>query len=239
MSDIFTPVELETQEIDNPLEALVGEGKKFADANALAKAKLESDNFIKQLEREAAELRKEVSSKATMDEIMTQIRQLAPKTVDDRQPPAPVTPSAHTPDELETVVARLLEQRKNEDKVSHNRSSVEAKIAEKWGADAQIQMNKKAKELGVELSYLQKVALESPSAFFRLVGLDSTTIQAGPVVAPRSGMNSPQHQDPTVRDEKYWEGMKARNPTEYFSPKATNLRYKDAFRRLQALNKGN
>jgi hypothetical protein len=227
MSDIFTPVEIQTNEIDNPLEYLVGEGKKFADVAALAKAKLESDSFIDQLKREAAELRQEVSSKATMDEIMTQIRQLAPKPVEGQPPETPAVPSQNQ-DDLETVVARLLEQRKNEDRVSHNRSSVEAKIAEKWGADAQIQMNKKAKELGVELSYLQKIATESPSAFFRLVGLDQSPVQAQPVIAPRSGMAPPQTQGEGVRNDKYWQALKARNPNEYFSKKSMDQRYKDA-----------
>ena len=227
MSDIFTPVDITTPEVDNPLEVLVGEGKKFADVAALAKAKLEADSFIEQLKREAQELRQEVSSKATMDEIMTQIRQLAPKPVEGQPPVTPVVPSQNQ-DDLETVVSRLLEQRKNEDKVSHNRSAVEAKIAEKWGADAQLQMNKKAKELGVELSYLQKIATESPSAFFRLVGLDQSPVQAQPVVAPRSGVNPPQTQGSDVRNDKYWQAVKARNPQEYFSKAAMNQRYKDA-----------
>lgn len=227
MSEIFTPIEIPTSEIDNPLEALVGPGKKFADTAALAKSKLEADSFIEQIKRENEELRREVSSKATMDEIMTQIRQFAPKPVESQQPLAPVVPSAQTPDELKTLVSQMLDQKKGEEKLSQNRKAVEDKIAEKWGSDAQLQMNKKAKELGVDLSYLQKVALESPSVFFRLVGLDAQPNQAGPVVAPRSGFTPESPTGTEVRNSKWYDSLKARDPKSYFSSKMMNQRYKD------------
>jgi hypothetical protein len=229
MADIFSPVETDDNQIDNPLEVLVGEGKKFADVSALAKAKLEADNFIKQIERENAELRAKVSSQATVDEIMTQIKTLAPR-------PAPVEPhneppkaNPATPEELEQVVASLLEKRTAADRISKNRQTVEEKVLEKWGSDAQININKKAKELNVSVDYLQKVASDSPSVFFRLVGLDQTPAPVAPVVAPRSNQQiSPQPTGGEKRTQAYYNGLKSRDFKTYISPKVQNQMMKDA-----------
>ena len=54
MSDAFEEAkEVEIKDVQpdqaNALEALVGEGKKFSDAESLAKGKLEADNFYKKV----------------------------------------------------------------------------------------------------------------------------------------------------------------------------------------------
>src|SRR5688572_12541162 len=54
------------------LEQLVGEGKKFADAEALAKCKAESDAFIETLKREQAELRRELDTRLSLEDFLDQ-----------------------------------------------------------------------------------------------------------------------------------------------------------------------
>ena len=230
MDNLFQPVDIQTNDATDPYEALVGEGKKFADAKALAKAKLEADSFIEQLKREADEMRKEVSSKATIDEIMTQIRALSPRPPQVEQPQTPPNANTATPEELETVVAKLLEKRTIEDRVKSNRQLVEEKLAEKWGADAQVNLNRKAKELGVTLESLQKMALETPTVLFAALGLNGPTTQVAPPVAPRSTQRVPEAPDVINgrRTKAFYQAMKQRNPTEYFSAKVRQQEMKDA-----------
>lgn len=228
MSDLFTPADIQTNDVTDPLEALVGEGKKFKTVADLAKAKLESDAFIEQLKREAAELRNEVSSKATIDEIMTQIRSLSPKPPVEAQPnPSPANPPSN-PDDLETVVLSLLDKKSKQETLTRNQQLVEQKLTEKWGADAQINLTKRANELGVDLNYLKKMAYESPNSFFELVGLNRQPAASPPLVAPRSGVNVQPPQDGVNRNQAYYTALKQKNPTEYFSPKVQNQMMKDA-----------
>ena len=236
MTDLFTPVD--TDQIDQDPKATLA--KKFGDGTTidvdkLATAKLEADNFIKQIERENAELRKEVSSKATIDEIMTQIRELAPKPpVSQQQPQAPQTPGSGNPEELETVVTTLLAKRQAEERARANRDLVEQKVLEKWGADAQLNLNKKAKELGVSLAYLQQIATDSPSAFFTLTGLNTVVVPPPATPAPRSGFQPPAPADAGKRTKSYYDRLKATNPTEYLKKSVQQQYYKDAMSMGQA-----
>lgn len=232
MADIFAPVPVDLQETD-PLKIYAekfGDGQNI-DVAKLAKAKLESDNFIRQLEAEAQEARKELAQKATIDEILTQIRsaaQPAPVVKPDNQPQNPAPAS---PEEVETLVAKMFEKRKSEDRVNSNRQLVEEKVLAKWGADAQININKKAKELGVTVEHLQKIALETPTVFFALTGLDKDVQTPVPPPAPRSRDNGPQPA-PTggERTEKWYKELKQRNPTEYFSAKVRQQQMADALK---------
>lgn len=230
MDNLFAPVDIQTNDDDN-LEAVA---QKFGvvvtpENEKLVRAKKEADNFIEQLKREADELRKEVSSKQTIDEIMTQIRALSPKPVQVEPHIEPPKATPASPEELETVVAKLLERRSSEDRVKSNRQLVEEKVLEKWGADAQVNINKKAKELGVTVDHLQKIALDTPSLFFRLTGLDSAPAQAAPLVAPRSTQRVPDAPGSDgKRTKAYYDALKLRNPTEYFSAKVRQQMMKDA-----------
>jgi len=229
MADIFATVPVDLTETD-PLKIYAekfGDGTNI-DVAKLAKAKFESDNFIKQLEAEAAEMRKEVSSKQTMEEIMTQIKALGTKPTPVEPPLAPPTAPA-TPEDIEVTVAKLLERRTVEERAKSNRQVVEEKVLSKWGADAQLNINKKAKELGVTVDYLQKIALDNPNVFFTLTGLDKEPQAPAPVVAPRSRELAPAPQNQTgERTRSYYIALKQRNPTEYFSTKIRQQEMKDA-----------
>lgn len=229
MDDLFKPADVTTTDVQDPLDLLVGEGKKFKTNAELAKAKLESDRFIEQLQNEAAELRKEVSGKQTIDEIMTQIKSLStpPAVPNAQQPQAPATPDT---DSIADLVAKLLEQKESERKSQTNEQLVSNTLKEKFGADTQLHLTKKAQELGVSLDYLKSVAKSAPSAFFRLIGIDESRPQTITPSAIRSP-NQPQIQpDPNVRNKAYYDRLKMVSPTEYFSPKIQNQMYKDAMK---------
>lgn len=228
MDDIFTPPDDQTTIPENAREILVGEGKKFKDDEALAKGKLEADNYIKQLQRELSEIREHQAKSQTMEEIKTQILDsLKEKT--PVQPP--VTPPANGQNDsvnVEELVNTLLEKKDVERRVQSNREAVSKTLQEKFGSDAQLILNQKAKELNVTLDYLAKVANESPSAFFRLVGLDAPNQSVQAVPAPRASQTAPLPQGAGVRNKAHYDKIRAQNPTEYFSQKVQMQMYKDA-----------
>lgn len=188
MSDIFSDVQTNdvAPEVQNAYEVLVGEGKKFRDPEALAKAKLQSDNFILQLQRENAELREKAQRAASLEEIKTQILsgiKQEPSVVPPAQQPVE---QPQPPTNLEEIVNKALETKEAQRKAQTNREVVTQAMKEKFGADAQIILNEKAGELGLSLDYLAKVANDSPAAFFRLIGVDTNRTPAPNSPAPRS-----------------------------------------------------
>ena len=56
------------------LDQLVGEGKKFANIEDLAKGKLNSDEHIDKLENENQRLRQELDTRMTAEEVLAEIR---------------------------------------------------------------------------------------------------------------------------------------------------------------------
>ena len=183
--DIFdTGVQTTDTIPENVYETLVGEGKKFRDNEALARAKHQSDNFITQLQRENAELREKAQKAQSLEEIKTQI------LAGLREPP--VVPPVQQPVEqpqtpnLEVLVAKALETREAQTKAQANRETVQNLMREKFGADAQIILQEKARELNLSLDYLAQVAQTSPAAFSRLIGVDTARPQVPNAPAPRS-----------------------------------------------------
>lgn len=231
MTDIFQPIQEQTQIPENPLEVLVGEDKKFKTVEDLAKGKIESDNFIRQLQNELAELREHVGKSQTMEEIKTQILSSLKQEKPLEQP---AQPPSHEPNDstknvdVESLVSTLLEKREIEAKQRTNKQVVQDALEKKFGADAQLILNQKAKELSVSLEYLAKVANDSPSAFFRLVGIEQATPAHQPTPAPRSSQSAPVTPQSGVRNRSYYERLKSTNPTEYFSQKTRMQMMKDA-----------
>lgn len=224
MSDLFTPAA--PDQVVATLEALVGEDKKYKTVDDLAKAAVEKDRYIAQLQSEMAEARKEIGSKATLDEIMTKIREMTPS--------APPSPSAQPGPESEKqdvteLVSKMLEEREQTQKIESNKSLVERTLIEKWGNDANLNLNKKASELGVTLDYLKRLSLESPKVFFNLVGLDKVQTAQPVAPAPRGSVTLPPSGS-GERTKSFYDNIKKANPTEYFSPKIQNQMYKDAMR---------
>lgn len=218
-----------TPPVENPFEHLVGEGRKYSDPQALAKAKMEADAFIEQLKKEQAELRQQLGEKATIDEIMTQIKAIN-KPQENRPPEAPSIPdqAGLTPEQLEKIFTENYQKQKAQERLEANREKVERTLTEKFGSDASMKIAEKARELNVPTTYLQQIGLDSPEALFRMLGLNNVT--ATPSRSAPASRHSAPPPGSGERDQSYYERLKATNPTEYFTPKIQNQMMKDAIR---------
>ncbi|MGD9682598.1 MAG: hypothetical protein AB7L70_19135 [Pyrinomonadaceae bacterium] len=202
-----------------------GDGTTF-DVEKLAAGKIESDNYIRRLEAEQAELRKAVQKQATVDEILTQIRQAQPQVPPVQQPTPPPAKPDNDPADVAKLVEEAMKARESQNTLKSNRQISEEAVVKAWGADAQLQLSKKARELNVSLAELSKLASESPQIFLRAVGLDKP-VQPANIVAPR-GAQVAQSSDPNRRNKTHYDRLKSVNPSEYFSQKVQRQMYKDA-----------
>ena len=91
------------------LTELVGEGKRYATVEALAKGRLDADAFIEQLKRENAGLREDLSTRLTAEERAAAVLAAASQP-NDQKPLAPNgTPSpSGDPAAVEELVQKAL-----------------------------------------------------------------------------------------------------------------------------------
>lgn len=219
-----TQIEPTDQSQPSAFEALVGEGKKFNDAEALARGKQESDTFIKQLQTELQGLREDLDKRMTSEEVLTKIREEAATN-------SATTGENTTPqlgkDDIAELVKQTLESTRTEETKDRNLMAVDQKLAEVYGDKRAEWLNSEAHKLGVSIDFLADVAKASPDAFFNTVGLSSTvtnttaSVTTGTVntetvaqVTEASGIKP--------NTMKYFDAIKKEDPRKYWTPAVQN-----------------
>ncbi len=161
----------------SPLTELVGEGKKFATVDDLAKGKQESDAFIVKLQEEnkqALDALEEAQGKskdsATVSELLQAVKDSQNKAPDDK------TPQLSEAD-LVNLVKTTLQGENASATAEANRKEANALVLQKVGGDevaATAYVAERAKALGITPERLGELSEESVSAFATLVGLTPT-----------------------------------------------------------------
>jgi hypothetical protein len=245
LTDLFnTPPQ--TTEVDpnkKYYDELVGEDKKFKTNEDLAKAKAESDRFIQQLQGELAGIRQELSTRQTLEELMTKVgsQRVPENTPGNNQNPNGDDDGKNVKAFSEEDIARLVEDRltKAERARVHNSNleTVKQTLMESFGSDYVTHLKAKAAELGVSEEYLNSMAKETPKAFLKLVEVDATkraTPSAPGLFTPPSGANirstdQSKGFSPTgIPKMSYYENIKRTDPAKYWSAAVQNKMHKDA-----------
>jgi beta-phosphoglucomutase-like phosphatase (HAD superfamily) len=87
MNDLFDTNQPDQPQIpDNPLEALVGDNKKFKTVEDLARAKWESDQYIKTLEQGRDQLREDYLKALEAAQTGPQVKELLDQLKNQTQP---------------------------------------------------------------------------------------------------------------------------------------------------------
>jgi len=177
------------------LEALVGEGKKFTDAEALAKGKQESDAHIKTLEEENAALKAakegEPEGKTISDLIDTIKASQQTKPKEGDQP--------MSDEELQEKVRAIVSGDSAVAQATTNRELGNSLVLSKVGGDVEVAkayVAEKAAQLGMTPESLATLSEQSPKAFAELMGLDSTPASKGTSTLP--GINTQTNLQPNV-----------------------------------------
>ena len=186
--DVFSQTGSEDEGI-NPLNELVGDGKKFASLEDLAKGKLESDKFITQLEGELktvreqmAELEEQANKKATVSDLVDAVK-AANKSegLEDNQPSV-------SEDSLQEMVNSILDGRHEKQTRLANYQAANQAVLDKFNGDidaARTYTAERARQLGINVDRLKALGEESPSAFKQLMDVQPQTGSQGATALPQ------------------------------------------------------
>lgn len=177
-----------SDQIDSYLETLVGEGRKYATPEELAKAYVHADLFIGTLKNEKSVVDKEVEElRARMDQtksladllnlanqsnIPTQGNQGDPAAA-PKQEGSSEAPNKDSSLDVGKVVESYMLQREQE----NNQKIVAAAVSNKFNGDSNEINNflkAKAQELNVPIKWLDETAGVSPNLVINLLGLNDT-----------------------------------------------------------------
>lgn len=227
MADIFSDAPLtegnEGGSVDIGLNDLVGEGRKYKDPDALAKAYANIEAHARRLEAENAEARAKLDTrdfKATTNNSSSDGQDGNNPSHSDQnggtpQDNAPPKQDVDFRSQIREEVKALNEQ----ERMTQNIEQTAAKMVETYGSPqaANEALRKRAQELGVGVDWLRDSAARSPAAFYATMGIQSSG-GSSPRMTPASGggVNLGTGGEPT-RNFEYYEKIRKDNPKLYFS----------------------
>ena len=166
-----------------PTEAseLVGAGKKYQSVEDALKSVPHAQKHIQTLETELANVKEELSKRATTEELLQEVRsgltrEPQTQTVDFDQ------------NRLSQIVEQTLDNKEKLRVAKSNAGSVVSKFTEKFGEKAEEAYLTIAKESGLTVQQLNSLAASSPGAVLKLAGLGNT--QPSPVSTPQGTVNT-------------------------------------------------
>lgn len=192
--DVFngtTPPEVD--DTINHFEVLVGEGKKYVDQNALAKAAVHKDQFIEQLQRENAEMRETIQKRSNEEEFLSKLEKIAqPKSPEPQNPPVERRDAPAQSALSESDIERIIEEREAKKTRDANLKTALSKLQEVYGDNYKSRVQSQAQQLGVGTDFLTDVAAKNPQAFFRLLGLEQPRVRSEDIFSapPKTQVNS-------------------------------------------------
>ena len=208
-------------------------GEAFKDPQVLAKSKLESDNYIKQLEGQLTELRTELSKEEAAKKLLAELesRRQAPNA-NSLPKQGETNPSDTKPELSEDVIQRLVEEtlskRETTQTAKQNAKMVQDQLVQKYGTEAKTHVEKKAQELGMSFDRLSALAAESPTAFMSLIGEPKPEYK--PPVSGTINTAAGNFNNPSERNWDYYQNLRRTNKTLYFNPKTQQQMMQDKMR---------
>jgi hypothetical protein len=227
-----------SKEPSNYLEELVGPGKKYANAEELAKSRWHADAHIKNIESRMDEIRtdhltllEKDKTKATLEEMLQEIRSASSttnphaKTVDTEKKP---NTTQFDPEQIESMLSKKIAEHEANKRRDENFNNVKKELEERFGDKYPEVLSNTIKHLELEPDYVNDLARKSPKAFMKAMGFDQVN-NADYSAPPRS-----THQTgfkPTGTNKRTWQfyqDLKKSNPTAYWDPKTSTQMMKDA-----------
>jgi hypothetical protein len=163
------------------LEDLKGEGKKYKDDDAVAKAIFEKDRFITRLLQEKKEIADALQERNNEEAFLTRMEQLArpqPKPQEDTTPQEQAREAAVDPTKIEELVEKKLAEATKKSREAANLAVVTKRLEETYGTNYKSRVATQAQQLGVGTQWLTDLAAENPEAFYRVLGMDMKPLDA-------------------------------------------------------------
>jgi predicted DNA-binding ribbon-helix-helix protein len=206
--------------VADPLQELVGEGKKFKSVEDLAKSKVEADRFIDKLKDENDALRKLVKDSerttnmtSAIERLLASVTKSEDESSNQTAAPSPVSVTnqdnmakAISAEDVVKIVHAVEEQRRM---VANEQQALNT-LSKKYGDKADEVLASRAAELGMDKSMLVDMARRNPKAFSRLIGEDGPTNAPMSNVSPRNSAavlgNHPGNN--SIRNSAFYENLK-------------------------------
>lgn len=205
---------------------LVGEGKKFKTERDLARGKAESDLFIEQLKRENAEMRNELNSRQTAEQIAEKILNRSNTSVtspsinkEDSNQSNPNSGISEDDEDVDTKVDKRLRAILREQQEEQNLVYVRNALEESFGKNFGKQLAEITQEINETEETMTRLAKTNPKAFLKLVG--ATSAQA--TKQKQDTLFSPPTSSVGIKPTKtekgwsYYKNLRLTNPTLYRS----------------------
>lgn len=222
----------EANEVSSYVDLLVGEGKKFTDAEALARAKYESDRYIDQLKRENKELRVDLNGRANLEQLVSELQKTGTSTSthtdvmgERHSDSTPVSGTANTQqltkESIADLVKSIVTDTKTQDTRANNIDRCVQRLQDAYGDSYVNKLEETATKLKLSRKYLDDLAATSPEALLQLVGAPAPKVS---VTAPRTSVQS-SLSTPNKGGQKdwaYYQNLRKTNSREYFSPAVQN-----------------
>jgi hypothetical protein len=206
-----TPV---TPEVDlSEVEAKFGN-----DLDALKKAKAHSDAHIKNLEREQAELRKELETRLSLEQFRDEI--LSSKTPSSNPDNHPgeneQVDESISRDDVARLVKETINQERSQAEKNRNRALVAEGLQKAWGSNFQQKLAQRAQELGMTREQFNELASSSPQGFLAMV--NPTPSSQIPSVSPPQSDRTPARGNQNTQNLEHFKKMRKEDPNRYWSP---------------------
>lgn len=210
----------------NYLEQLVGDGKKFADVEALAKGKAASDEHIKNLEREKAiltqdylKLREEYNAGPKLQEYIDKLEQQrlasSENTLNANEDRKPM----FDPKEVESLVSTKIQEYELTRKQEQNFNEVRNRLKTQLGTNFQEKLKTQIEEMGLTEEFVNTMARNHPEGLYRMFGLNQQSNNDMFQSPPSSQRNSSFAPNVKKRDWTFYEEMRKTDPAKYHNPK--------------------
>ena len=189
--DVFSSQTEDKKESSSLVEQLVGEGKKFATVEDLAKGKLEADSFIEQLQNENKLTREQMIALESDKDKQATIADLI-KTVQESNKQDPDNTNHVSEEDLSKKIKDILLGEKETETKESNRRKANQAVLDKVKGDveaAKSYVAEKAKEHGLSVAQLQTLGETSPTAFHKLMETNPSTV--APSVSSLQGQRPP------------------------------------------------
>jgi len=220
------PAETQDKKTTSIFESLVGEGRKFRDAEALARGKAEADRYIESLKEELAQTRSALETRMAQEELLEEIKKAALGTGDTRE--STTDRGTHTEghigsaDELESLIEKRLSAFERERAAKERLAAVENSLKGEFGDKAGDFVKAKAAEYGMSMSDMEDLAVRSPNAFLSLMGVKSSS-QVNNSDTETKRQNSESVSGTLAaqsgkRDWNYYSKLRRENKKKFFSP---------------------
>jgi hypothetical protein len=215
------------------LSEYVGEGKKYKDHAALAKAYAHADMTLsiqnQRMDQLRADFQRERNQNLTREQLESVLTRFKETPLASNEAPlvneAANQPTSIDPNQIKSLVSTEYQAQKEQDRQFSNAKLVMDKAIERFGNNYQDVIAKQAAELSLTPQEVNAMAKTKPQVFIKTFGLDAPQREDFQA-PPRSSFNFAPTTGPK-RTWNYYQKLRTEKPNDYYSPKIQNQMMND------------